>query len=231
MNSGKTVFAQLMDFLPAYEFHQCVERYRGITRSRASPAGTSIFAWPLPSSRYRESLRDIEACLRAARTEALPHGDTREGIPQYAGQRQSGQGLAYLRGFRPGPHRTGPEALCPRLLWDRLGPHRLCARFDDDRPLPVPLSLGGVQKTQRRGQASHASRPPGEHPHSNRHYPWEGSRCEHPRPDQYRTRRILHHGPGISRLCPPSQNPRIRSLLCHPGKDATSGSSGSILRA
>jgi len=29
MNSGKTVFAQLMDFLPTFEFHQCVERYRG----------------------------------------------------------------------------------------------------------------------------------------------------------------------------------------------------------
>ena len=29
MNSGKTVFAQLMEFLPTYEFHRCIERYRG----------------------------------------------------------------------------------------------------------------------------------------------------------------------------------------------------------
>ena len=29
MNSGRTVFAQLMDHLPAYEFRKCVERYRG----------------------------------------------------------------------------------------------------------------------------------------------------------------------------------------------------------
>ena len=29
MNPGKTIFAQLMDFLPAYQFQKCVERYRG----------------------------------------------------------------------------------------------------------------------------------------------------------------------------------------------------------
>ena len=34
MNSGRTVFAQLMDHLPAYEFRKCVERYRGDRRLR-----------------------------------------------------------------------------------------------------------------------------------------------------------------------------------------------------
>ena len=43
MNSGTTVFAQLMDYLPTYEFQTCVNRYSGAYRSFFAPTN----AWPL----------------------------------------------------------------------------------------------------------------------------------------------------------------------------------------
>jgi hypothetical protein len=66
MNSGKTVFAQLMDFLPIYEFRQCVERYRGDYKVKTFSCWDQYLSMAFAQLTYRESLRDIEACLRAA---------------------------------------------------------------------------------------------------------------------------------------------------------------------
>ena len=66
MNSGKTVFAQLMDFLPTYEFHQCVERYGGEYKVKTFSCWDQYLSMAFAQLTYRESLRDIEACLRAA---------------------------------------------------------------------------------------------------------------------------------------------------------------------
>ena len=66
MNSGKTVLAQLMDFLPTYEFHQCVERYGGAYKVKTFSCWDQYLSMAFAQLTYRESLRDIEACLRAA---------------------------------------------------------------------------------------------------------------------------------------------------------------------
>lgn len=65
MNSGKTVFAQLMDFIPTYEFRRCVARYRGQYRVRSFSCWDQFLAMAFAQLTYRESLRDIETCLRA----------------------------------------------------------------------------------------------------------------------------------------------------------------------
>ena len=49
MNLGRTVFAQLISFLPDREFRRGVSRYDGIADGAASPAGISSYAWRLPS--------------------------------------------------------------------------------------------------------------------------------------------------------------------------------------
>ena len=64
MNSGRTVFAQLMDHLPAYEFRKCVERYRGDRRLRGFSCWDQFLALAFAQLTYRESLRD-EVCLRS----------------------------------------------------------------------------------------------------------------------------------------------------------------------
>jgi len=68
MNPGKTIFAQLMDFLPAYQFQKCVERYRGHYKVKSFSCWDQFLCLAFAQLTYRESLRDIEACLRAANT-------------------------------------------------------------------------------------------------------------------------------------------------------------------
>jgi hypothetical protein len=64
MNSGKTIFAQLMDFLSGYEFRQCVERYRGHYKIKSFTCWDQFLCMAFAQLTYRESLRDIQACLR-----------------------------------------------------------------------------------------------------------------------------------------------------------------------
>jgi hypothetical protein len=67
MNSGKTIFAQLMDFIPsAYDFRCCVERYHGNYKVKSFSCLDQFLTLAFAQLTYRESLRDIEACLRAA---------------------------------------------------------------------------------------------------------------------------------------------------------------------
>jgi len=65
MNSGKTVFSQLMDFVPAHEFRRCVARYQGHHGVRSFSCGDQFLCMAFARWTYRESLRDIETCLRA----------------------------------------------------------------------------------------------------------------------------------------------------------------------
>ena len=66
MNSGKTIFAQLMDFVPTYEFRKCVERYNGNYKVKSFSCWDQFLTMAFAQLTYRESLRDIEACLRMA---------------------------------------------------------------------------------------------------------------------------------------------------------------------
>ncbi|HET6429738.1 MAG TPA: IS4 family transposase [Phycisphaerae bacterium] len=65
MNAGQTVFSQLMDFLPTYEFNHCVRRYRGNYRVRRFSCRDQFLCMAFAQLTYRESLRDVETCLRS----------------------------------------------------------------------------------------------------------------------------------------------------------------------
>ena len=65
LHTGRIVFAQLMDFLPTYEFHRCVQRYQGNRRVRSFSCLDQFLCMAFSQLAYRESLRDIETCLRA----------------------------------------------------------------------------------------------------------------------------------------------------------------------
>lgn len=66
MNSGQTIFSQLMEFIPTYEFNQCVKRYRGNYKIKNFTCREQFLCMAFAQLTYRESLRDIQACLRAA---------------------------------------------------------------------------------------------------------------------------------------------------------------------
>jgi len=65
MNVGRTVFAQVMQHFPAYEFQKCVTRYDGDFRKRSFSCLDQFLCLGFAQLTYRESLRDIEACLRS----------------------------------------------------------------------------------------------------------------------------------------------------------------------
>ena len=65
MHSGKLVFAQVMEHLPRSTFHRCVERYHGEHKVQRFSCLDQFFCMAFAQLTYRESLRDIEACLRA----------------------------------------------------------------------------------------------------------------------------------------------------------------------
>ena len=122
MNIGKTLFAQLMDFLPWSTFARIVARYGGDARVRTLCCAEQYRAMAFAQLTYRESLRDIEVCL-SARASKLYHIGFREPVRPSTladanetrdwrfGQR--GEDANILRGFRLRPGRHRQEA--PRL--------------------------------------------------------------------------------------------------------------------
>jgi len=65
MHSGRIVFSQVMDFLPVHSFRTCVRRYQGNRKIRRFSCLDQFLVMAFAQLTYRESLRDIEACLRA----------------------------------------------------------------------------------------------------------------------------------------------------------------------
>ena len=64
MNTGRTIFSQLMDFLPHDNFHQCVQRYNGNHKIKTFSCLDQYLCMAFAQLTGRESLRDIETCLR-----------------------------------------------------------------------------------------------------------------------------------------------------------------------
>lgn len=65
MNDGKSIFSQLIGFLPDREFRRCVARYEGDRYTKKLFCWEQFLAMAFAQLVYRESLRDIEACLGA----------------------------------------------------------------------------------------------------------------------------------------------------------------------
>ena len=70
MNTGKMLFAQIMDHLPWKTFHRVVSRYGGDSRIRTLPCAEHFRVMAFAQLTYRESPGDIEACLSAQSAKA-----------------------------------------------------------------------------------------------------------------------------------------------------------------
>jgi len=67
MNTSTTIFAQIMDFLPLHEFRKCVNRYGGNYKIKSFSCLDQFLCMAFAQLTFRESLRDIESCLRSMR--------------------------------------------------------------------------------------------------------------------------------------------------------------------
>ena len=64
MNTGRTIFSQIMDLLPHWDFRKCVKRYHGDRKIQRFSCMDQFLCMAFAQLTYRESLRDIEVCLR-----------------------------------------------------------------------------------------------------------------------------------------------------------------------
>ena len=74
MNTGKTIFAQVMDFLPLKKFRKCVQRYQGNYKLKSFSCLDQFLSMAFAQLTYRESLRDIETCLRSMKNKLYHMG-------------------------------------------------------------------------------------------------------------------------------------------------------------
>jgi hypothetical protein len=65
VNQGQTIFSQIMDYIPKYSFDSCVKKYRGNYKVQSFTCWEQFLVMTFAQLTYRESLRDIETCLRA----------------------------------------------------------------------------------------------------------------------------------------------------------------------
>jgi len=74
MDETRTIFAQLTDFIPYADFRKCVERYQGHWKVKRFSCWDQFLCMAFAQLTYRESLRDIEACLRAGQSKLYHMG-------------------------------------------------------------------------------------------------------------------------------------------------------------
>ena len=74
MNVSKTIFSQLMDYLPIKVFRRCVQKYNGNHKVKTFSCLDQFYTMAFAQLTFRESLRDIEACLRSQRSKLYHMG-------------------------------------------------------------------------------------------------------------------------------------------------------------
>ena len=79
MYTGRFVFSQIIDYLPRHQFHRCVQRYGGDYKVQKFSCFEQFLCMGFAELTYRESLRDIETCLRAVQPK-LYHAGLRSGV-------------------------------------------------------------------------------------------------------------------------------------------------------
>ena len=216
MNTGKTLFAQLMDFLPWTTFTRIVERHGGDRYVKSLTCADQFRVMAFAQLTYRESLRDIEVCLSAQAAKLYHMGFRHEIKRSTLADANEIARLAHPCRIRPAPDRASTQALCGRQLWHRVGEHDLRAGLDDHRSVSVALSLGAVSHDQVRSEDAHAARLARQHSQLHPHLRRQTGRRQCARRAGAGARGDLRHGSGLSRLRPALPDASGTSLLRHP---------------
>src|SRR5271166_14603 len=219
MNTGKTLFAQLMDFLPWSTFDRIVARYNGNRAVRTLPCAAQYQVMAFAQITYRESLRDIKACL-SAQSAKLYHmglpGPIRRSTLADANETRD------WRIYAEFAQRMIAQAKRLYAGDDRdvdLPQYRLCARHDNHRSVSVGVPMCTFPVDQGSGENAHAPRPARQHsklhPHIRRQ---TTARCPCARHAASRTWDHLRHGSGLRGFRSPACAASGWRLLCDPGK-------------
>ena len=158
MHQGRLILSQIMDFMPINDFHKCVDRYHGNYKVQNISCLDQFRCMAFAQLTYRESLREIEACLRSMRSK-LYHMGIRSTITRNtlanANRNRNCRNLCRLR---TDANQYCSKALTKRERWCRVERNSLRTRLYYYRSMSGTVSLGHIQKTQRRREDAHVTR-------------------------------------------------------------------------
>src|SRR5438876_683453 len=217
MNLGQSLFTQLMDHLSRHEFRQCVQRYGGNYRVRSFSCWDQFLCMAFAQLTFRESLRDIVACLRS-QDRRLYH----MGI-QGTVSRSTLADANESRDWRIYADFAAVLIEEARRLYrhEDLGLDLANTVYAlDSTTIDLCLTLfplGPLQVDPARPQAAHAARSARLHPQLSSRHGGAGARREYPGRAYARGGCVLRDGPRLSRFPAVVSLDVAWSLLRHPG--------------
>ena len=215
MNLGKTLFAQLMDFLPWKTFHRIVARHDGDRYVKSMTCAEQFRVMAFAQLTYRESLRDIEVCL-SAQSAKLYHMGFRQEI-----KRSTLADANEARDWRV--HAAFAQHLIAQArklyLGDSLGFELENTAYALDSTTidlclavfpwpPVPHDQGG-------GEDAHTARSARQHPDLHPHFRRQVARRQCARRSGAGSRGDLRHGSWLPGLRATSYDASGGRLLCY----------------
>jgi len=156
MYTGRLVFSQLMEYFPLRAFRKCVQQYRGNYKVQHFSCLDQFLCMAFAQLTGRESLRDIETCLRAMQPK-LYHAGFRGQVSRstLADANEKRHWRIYLRRLRSSSHPPGSGVVRPRRLWSTTRRGRVCLRFQHRQSVSCSISVGPIPPAQSRDQAPH----------------------------------------------------------------------------
>ena len=216
MHSGRFVFAQVMDHLPMKAFHRCVQRYEGNRHVQSFTCLDQFLCMAFAQLTFRESLRDIEACLRAHQ-DKLYHMGIRGGMSRntLANANQRRDWRIYAE-FAQAMIRIARPLYADEDLGLELDNtvYALDASTIDLCLSVFPWALFRSTKSAVKLHTLLDLR--GQHSDVYSRLRREDARCERPRYPGTGARRVLHHGSGLRGLRAPISSPYRRCCLHYP---------------
>src|SRR5580704_11482007 len=176
----------------------------------------SVFVHGLRTTNLsREPTRHRRLSKRALRS-TLPPGLPQPCVSQYVGRCQRSARLAHLRESGGAPDQKGTPALFRPANGCRTTRKRLCTRFDNNRSLFEPLSVGTLSLHQSRDQTAYSTRLAWADSFLYRNHRWALPRRQGPGCADGRAGSLLRYGSWLPGLLPPSHTPSSWRLFCHP---------------
>ena len=180
LHTSRTLFAQVIRFLPGYELPNCVTRYNGDRSVRSFTCWYQLLRPLFAQLTCRESLCDIVACWRAVDGRLYLVGSAElcraEGWPM-----RTSCAIGASMPTSPKCSFASPSSRVPRGVRPRRGEHRLCVRLDNHRSLHVAVSVGPLQVEAARDEAAQPAGPPGQYNHASAHFAGAPPRCQRAR--------------------------------------------------
>ena len=150
--------------------------------------------------------------------QTLSHGNSQQNFKINFGRRKRKQRLVNLRRLCSSVDSHCQRTLSRRRVWSRIESNSLRTRFNNNRPLPLAISVGKISQTQGRNKTPYSFGLARQYSNVYTHYRSSHARCQHPRRHHSASRSVLYHGSRLPRLWSSLYIPSMPGILYNTGK-------------